>query len=777
MNNREKKSPERPVDWVNPLIDTGNPNVRWVFSASACRPFGMVRLSPDTDPVGVWGAGYRYFSDRIHCFSHLHSWQLSGIPVMPIRGTCTRPAPIRETGSTFSHQRETVRAGYHSVYLETHDIQAELTATDRVGFHRYRFPDAEFGSVVFDLGSELGPSRMSDAMLRTVGPEELEGYVENAPTPRRPKPCRVYFVVRFDQPFEALGAWEAGGFHQETDQISGEGCGAFVRFSARGGKIVRLKVGVSFVSVEKARLNLDTELSHWDFDRVRREAEDQWNQWLSRIEIEGGSDRQRTKFYTDLWRSLQGGYLTNDVDGSYCDNTGAKPVIRRTPLTGDGRPRHRRLEGDIFWGAHWSLSLLWGLAFPEILSDWSLTLVEHYKDGGLIPRGPSGGNYTFVMIGSHSTAFLVAAYMKGIRTFEIQTAYEGMRKNAFPGGLMSKAGYEHKSCRGGGIEYYIDRGYIPEGRGIQDLHHVDGAAQTLEYAYDDWCLAQMAAVLGKQEDQRLFAERSANYRNLYNSSGGFMHPRNLDGSWLEPFDPLSLEGWCESNGWQYTFYVPHDIQGLIRLMGGREPFVRKLNHAFEMAVSMDFYAPKPKPPRDAVTINYGNEPGRFVASLFNHAGAPWLSQKWTRQVKERTFSSVEAIGFREDDDNGLAAATSALLALGLFDVRGGAARRPVYEFTSPLFDRVVITLDRRYYKGDRFIIETRNNSQKNPYIQSAMLNGKPLDRPWFFHDQFSAGGVLTVELGPEPNKKWGARPEDAPPSASDHESDEDERPR
>lgn len=527
-----------------------------------------------------------------------------------------------------------------------------------------------------------------------------------------------------------------------------------------------MKVGVSYVNTTQARLNLDTELSHWDFDRVCRETGDQWNEWLSRIEVEGGSGRQRTKFYTDLWRSLQGGYLTNDVDGSYRDNTGKESEVREIPLDPNGRPAYRRLEGDIFWGAHWSLSLLWSLAYPEIVSDWSNTLVDYYKNGGLIPRGPSGGNYTYVMIGSHSTAFIVAAFMKGIRTFDVESAYHGMRKNALPGGLMSKAGYEHHSCLGGGIEYYIERGYIPEGRNIQGPIHVDGAAQTLEYAYDDWCLAQMARTLGREADYRLFIERSANFRNLFNSSSGFMQPRNLDGSWLEPFDPLSLQGWCESNGWQYTFYVPHDIQGLIRLMGGREAFTRKLNHAFEEAVPMDFYARKPEPRRDAAHVNYGNEPGRYVAHLFNHSGSPWLSQKWARQVQERTFSSVDPAGFCEDDDNGLAAATSALLAIGVFDVRGGAAEEPVYEITSPIFDKITISLDKRYYPGDTFTIETLNNCHENMYIQSAVLNHRPLDRPWFHHDQLASGGVLTIQLGPKPNKRWGARSEDAPPSMS-----------
>ena len=740
----------RPIDWVDPLIDTGKPKVRWVFSASACRPFGLVRLSPDTDPVGVWGSGYRYFSRTIHCFSHIHAWQLSGVPVMPVTGAVEKPARIGEIGSSFSHDRETVRAGYHAVFLERYGIEVECTATERVGFHRYRFPDERVCSVVVDLGSELGPSRMSTARIQAVNPYELGGFVENAPTIRRPKPCRVYFVIRFDRAFESFAAWNNQGFKESPESMSGEGCGAGARFDSRGGSVLLMKVGLSYVSLDQARLNLDTEAPHWDFDRVRSQTEEQWNDWLGRIQIDGGTDEQRTKFYTDLWRSLQGGYLTNDVDGSYCDNTRARSVIRKIPTDDNGRPRYRRLEGDIFWGAHWSLSQLWGLAYPEIVSDWCNTLVGYYRDGGLIPRGPSGGGYTFVMIGSHSTAFIVAAYMRGIRTFDVETAYEGMRKNAFPGGLMSKAGYEYDTCSGGGIEYYLDRGYIPEGRGLSGLNHIDGAAQTLEYAYDDWCLAQIAGALGREDDRRQFLERSTNYRNLFNPATGFLQPRNLDGSWLEPYDPLSMTGWCEANGWQYTYYVPHDIPGLINLMGGNKAFTLKLNGAFEQAVPMDFYAPKPELRRDAAYVNYGNEPGRFVAHLFNRAGAPWLAQKWTREVKERLFSSVGPVGFCEDDDNGLAAATSALLAIGLFDIAGGAAREPVYEITSPIFDRVVIRLDQRWYPGKSFTIETKNNSRLNRYVQSTELNGESHRKPWFFHHQFAAGGRLTLHLGPEP---------------------------
>jgi predicted alpha-1,2-mannosidase len=300
---------------------------------------------------------------------------------------------------------------------------------------------------------------------------------------------------------------------------------------------------------------------------------------------------------------------------------------------------------------------------------------------------------------------------------------------------------------------------------------VDGAAQTVEYAYQDWCLAQLALELGNKEDYRLFLGRSRNYRNLYDDASGFMRPRNQDGSWLEPFDPLSLTGWCEANSWQYTWQVPHDIPDLIRLMGGPKAFVEKLEMGFAQGEAMDYYARKPELQRDRATINYGNEPGRYVAHLFNHAGAPWLSQKWSRRVLDRTFSSVSPMGYCEDDDQGKAAATSALLALGLFDLKGGAALRPVYELTAPVFDRIMIHLDRSYHPGDVFVMEARNNGPENVYIQSAQLNGAPLDRPWFHHRDLAAGARIDLVLGPAPSVEWGAGLENAPPSmTSDNES-------
>lgn len=751
---------KHPVDWVDPLIDSASP--RWIFFSSASRPFGMVNLSPDTDVEGDWGAGYLYDTDKIRWFSHLHAWQLSAVPVMPTTGAFKGTSGSDVYRSRFSHDKEIVGPGYHAVTLDDYDIRVELTSTDRVGFHRYRFPESSQCHILFDLGARLGPPLMDDALIRRVGDVELQGYVVNAPTRRRPKACTIYFVARFNKPFELFGGWVGNKDFVGVDEVSGKNSGAFVRYSTGKDEVILLKVALSYVSIEQARLNLQTELDHWDFNRVRSESEKVWNNWLSRIGVEGGTEAQRTKFYTDLWHTLLGRRTNSDVNGKYTDNTGPKPVVRQIPLGPNGKPKYAHFNSDAFWTTFWNINQLWGLAYPEVMNQFANCLVDMYKNGGLIPRGPTGGNYSFVMIGAHSTPFIVSAYMKGIRSFDVEKAYEGMRKNAFPGGLMSKAGYEHNGYQGGGIEYYIERGYIPEGRQITGAGkkggpiHIDGAAQTLEYAYDDWCLAQMAKALGKEGDYRLFMKRAQNYRNIFDNSTGFMRPRNLDGSWLTPFDPLEPLGFCEGTAWQYNWFVPHDMQGLINLMGRRSAFNHRLNHAFEMAMPENFVSRY---------VNYGNQPSTAMAHLFNYSGAPWLTQKWVRQVKELTFGGVTPqTGYRGDEDQGQAGGLGVLMAIGLFEVRGGAAQQPIYEITSPIFDKITIHLDTRYYPGEKFVILTRNNSKENKYIQSAILDGKTWNKPWLYHQQLVDGGTLEIELGPEPNKQWGSNPKDAPPS-------------
>lgn len=751
-----------PVDWVNCTVGTANPRIRWSFFASACRPFGLVSLAPDTSPRGIWGGGYLYTNPRIHGFSHLHMWMLAGVPVLPTTGPMRGPEGSQLYGSRYSHQSESIHPGYHAVMLEDYDIRAEITSTARVGMHRYTFPAAEEAHILFDLGAPLGPGKMTTAQCRKVSSTEVVGFCVNAPTGRRPKAAHVYFAAQFSKAFESFGGWQDQKVLADIDEIAGPGSGAYVRYAPMAeGEEILMKVGISFCSVEQARKNLQAELPEWDFDGVVAASRGEWNDWLGQIEVEGGAEEQRVKFYTDLWHALLGRHLSSDVDGRYCDTTGSKPVVRQIPLDAQGRPRYHHFNSDGYWTTFWNLNPLWSLVYPDHMQQWVNFLTDMYKDGGLIPRGPSAHNYTFVMIAAHSTPLIVSAYMKGLRDFDVEAAYEGMRKNHFPGGLMSKAGYEHETCRGGGVDEYIELGYIPEDRRQHAGLHCDSAAQTLEYAYDDWSLAQMAKALGKQDDYQLFLQRAGNYRNLFDTQRNFMRPRMRDGSWLTPFDPLGPKGFCEGNAWQYTFFAPHDLAGLIELFGGRVAFNAKLNRAFELSVEKNFAARHGA----GSQVNYSNQPALHMAHLFNYSGAPWLAQKWVREVKQRTFGGITPRdGYRGDDDQGQLGALGVLMAIGLFEVRGGAGLQPVYEITSPIFDCVTIHLDQQLYPGEKFVIVAENNSAESKYIQSATLDGQPLDQAWLSHARLVAGGSLTLQLGPEPNKNWGSRPADAPPS-------------
>jgi predicted alpha-1,2-mannosidase len=758
----------RPVDLVEPLVDAANS--RWFFFNSATRPFGMVNLSPDMVINGAWNSGYRYNQDTIRSFSHIHAWQMSGIPVLPTTGEFQGHLGPDVYGSSYSHEEETVKAGYHQIVLKDYGINAELTASTRVGFHRYTFPESEQSHILFDFSTFLGPNDTHRGYVKKVSEKEIEGYGVMAPTRRRPKPTFVYFVAHFDKDFDSFNTWKDKELLPPSDEVEGRRTGAFVSFSTKEGEVRQMKVAISYVSIEQARLNLMTEVPHWDFEKVASETRDVWNDYLNRIEIEGGSEVEQRRFYTDLWHALQGRRIISDVNGQYCDMTGEKARTGQIPLDASGIPEFNHYNSDSFWGAQWTLNTLWHLVYPEITEEFVNSMLMMYRDGGLIPRGPSGGNYTYVMTGASTTPFIVSAYMKGIRGFDIDLAYEGLRKNHMPGGLMSKAGYEHYTNIGGGLEYYIDRGYIPHPVADRNYgYHQDGSGQTLEYAYQDWTLSQLAKTLGKNDDYELFLNRSKHYENIWNDSLHWMWVKNMEGDWMKPIDILRYgNGWVEGNAAQYTWWVPQDVSGLIDLIGGQKAFIDKLNTSFEMATEHDFVSAKSHDAGETREfrrryINYGNQPCMQTAFLFNYAGAPWLTQKWTRKVIDKVYSGVSPqFGYSGDEDQGLMGSLAAIMKMGLFEVHGGCAQKPYYELGSPIFDEITINLNPDYYPGGSFSIEVKNNSRENIYVQAAKLNEKVLDQYWFYHSDLINGGKLILEMGDSPNKEWASSGENLP---------------
>ena len=746
---------QSPVDYVRPQIDTHKS--RWFFFSSASRPFGMVSLSPDNWVKGSWKSGYLYDTTEVRCFSHIHCWQISGVPVMPTTGEITGHKGMEVYKSAFSHEDEIVKPGYHKLTLDKYGIEVELTSTDRVGMHRYHYPKGEKANVLFDVGAFLGHGKMKKAAIRKYSEQEVRGYAVMAPTGRRPKPLTVYYVAAFNQPIAEFGGWEMSGKSKQLvgkQMLEGENVGGYVRFDKLKRNTLLMKVAISYVSEEQAATNMKMELDHWDFDKVKKESFAAWNRELGKISVEGGTEKERIKFYTDLWHALLGRHIFSDANGKFVDNTGDRPQIRQLPLK-DGLPVRNTHNSDAFWGAEFNLNILWSIAYPKVMSDFVSTLVDYYKTGGMIARGPSGGNYTFVMVGDQATPLIAAAYNKGIRDFDVQSAYEGCLRNSEPGGIRDYAGYGRKPNPF--MENYLAKGYVPEklpGTG----GHRQGCAITLYFAYEDWCMGQFAKAMGREEDYNKYNNRSYNFRYVFDNQTGWMRPRMIDGTWLKEFSPVgkgfNAQGFVESNSAIFSYYVPHNVRDLIGLHGGREAFVRKLNKQFEMAAPNNFITPHGSHADN--WVDYENQPSLHMAHLFSHAGAPWLTQYWVRRVKSEVFGDITPYGgYNGDEDQGQMGALGVLMAIGLFDVQGGASVDPQYEITSPIFDKVTIQLDNRYYPGKTFVIRTKNNRPENIYIQSARLNGKPLNSYHFPHSELIKGGDLEIVLGPEPNKNWG----------------------
>ncbi|MCD6421725.1 GH92 family glycosyl hydrolase, partial [bacterium] len=524
---------------------------------------------------------------------------------------------------------------------------------------------------------------------------------------------------------------------QDCREKSGKHIVGFVNYATAKDEIILMKVGISFVSIEGARKNLDAEIPHWDFERIIKEARKAWNKRLSKIKIEGGSDEQKTIFYTGLYHTLIHPNIFSDVDGKYY---GMDHEIHTTSDT-----HYAIFSGwDIFRAEMPLLTLL----EPGVDNAIIRSLIAKYEEGGWLPIWEFANSYSNCMIGDPAVPVIVDAYMKGLRDFDVEKAYEAMRKSA-----LSLPPSDHLFRGRRGLEEYKNLGYIPANTpGVWAV-----VSTTLEYAYPDWCLAQMAKDLGREDDYELFIERARNYANVFDAATGFMRPRERNGSWVTPFDPLQWEhGFCESNSWQQSWFVPHDVQGLIDLMG-KEDFIDKMDTLFEKGLPHNFGGRFGENPY----YYHGNEPDQHAAYLYAYAGLPWKTQRWAREIMERAYG-LGPEGICGNDDCGQTSAWYIFSAMGFYPVCPG---QNVYVIGSPIFDKITLELDKPYKKST-FVVEAINVSRENKYIQSATLNGEVLNKPWLTHADIINGGVLTFIMGPEPNKKWGSAKEEAPPSMS-----------
>lgn len=760
-----KHQPEHTyADDVDLLMGTGNS--RWMFKPGPSLPLSMVQIAPDNQDE-IWKAGYEYTIENIMGFSHFCDWTMIGLLMQPTCGEL-KVNPGREQfpdegyRSRIDKSTEKAQVGNYSVYMTDTQIKAELTSTRHAALQRYTFPKRDDARIIIDMFTPGEyPHNLTDARITKVSNTEIEGYASyyNAFTGYTlQQEYTLYFVLQFSKPFDSMGGWVNEGvkpvtgyigawnrnhefdtpydIRQNITEISGKGdAGVFVNYSTADGEEILVRSGVSLVDMQGARNNLEKELAEpfeFDFEKVVANQRTVWNDYLGRIEIETDDYLQKKKFYTNLYRAIAAKATWSDYDGRYRDEM---ERIRQLPA-----PEDAIVSGE-YWNTFWDNQQLFNLVAPEISSTWARSSIELYKNSGWFNTDPAGVEHTGVMVAMHAVSQVMGAWQSGIRDFDLEIAYEGLKKmlttppRRYEGG--GTVGVEH-------IEPYIEYGYIPAGKGY--------VSNTLEYAYDDWCLAQMAKTLGKTEDYEYFFRRSENWRNIFDPVSGFMRPKDAKDQWIEPFDPYHTPGFVEGNAFNYTWFVPQNPKGLVEAIG-QERFVSRLNEAMEKSAKANFNAAGDN--FSAYPVNHGNQTSMEVAYLFNWADAPWLTQKWVRAIQEQYYGTTPYDAYPGDEDLGQMSSWFVMSALGLFQLDGGCGLEPTYELASPRYPKAVIRLDGKYARGKEFVIEARNASKENKYIQSVQLNGKSVSGFLIPQAEVLKGGKMVIEMGSSPNKNWG----------------------
>lgn len=753
-------------DYVDLLMGTGNS--RWMFKPVSTLPLSMVQIAPDNQDE-TWKAGYEYTIENIMGFNHFSDWTMTGFIMQPTCGSL-QVNPGREQypdegyRARIDKSSEKARVGHYSVYMTDTDITAEITSTRRAAMQRYTFPENDQSRVMIDM---FAPNEylhnLIDTRITKINDREIEGYAtyhSSVTGYSLVQEYTLYFVLQFSKPFDSMGGWvndsvpqfrsyvsgwnrshqfeQKETIYNQIESLTGKGdAGVFVHFKTKKGEQILVRSGVSLVDMVGARNNLKSEISDvfgWDFNAIVANSQKIWDEYLSRIKIETNDYLQKCKFYTNLFRALGAKAIWSDADGRFVDEE-----ERICQLSG----KNDVIVSGEYWNTFWNNQLLFNLIAPEISSAWANSAINLYKNSGWFNTDPAGVEHTGVMVAMHVVSQIQGAWQSGIRDFDIETAYQGLKKmltmkpQRHPGG--GTVGVEH-------LEPYMKNGYVPSGKGY--------VSNTLEYAYDDWALAQMAKVVGQEADYDYFMKRSESWRNIFDTVSGFIRPKNERNEWIEPFDPYRTPGFVEGNAFNYTWFVPQNPEGLIKAMG-RDRFVDRLNEAMEKSAKANFNAAG-----DNFTdfpINHGNQTSMEVTALFNWAGAPWLTQKWVRAIQEQYYGNTPYDAYPGDEDLGQMSSWFIMSTLGLFQLDGGCSDNPAYELTSPRYPKITLNLGGKYGRGKEFIIEARNASKENRYIQRVELNGKTINTFRIPQSELLRGGNMVIEMGAEPNKGWGVR--------------------
>jgi predicted alpha-1,2-mannosidase len=770
----DKKTAFDAVRYVDPQI--GSVHGRWFFYTPAALPFGMAKLAPHTNAygsAGSWGpCGYDDRHNSIEGFGHFHEFQVGGLVFMPTVGTVqtvpgTLTAPDSGYRSRFDKADEYAEPGYYSVLLKDYGVKAEITATERVGFHRYTFPKTQEANLIIDIGHRQGESSgVTEAFAQVVNGNEVEGYIETYPEYAKfcdsGRKVKMYFIALMNKQPVSTGTFVDSVNETGAAQTKGVGNGLYLRFHMEEKEQLLIQTGMSYTSIANARKNLEAEATGTDFDKVHDNATRTWNEQLGRIQVEGGDSLNRVKFYTGLWHALLGRGISSDVNGQYPQYDGS---IGQIPLDKENKPRYHHYNTDGMWGGFWNLTQLWALAYPERISEYLQSNIDYYKYRGWLHDGEAAGIYTNGVQTNFQGLLLASAYHCGIRDFDIAAGYEAALKNELEwrGRNLGNGKYD--------LSYFVHQGYVPYKDTTLSNGWVFnfGASHTLEYALSSYAVAQWAAAMGKTDDAQRLMQQARYYQNLFDTTTGFMRPKKEDGNFITKFDPMKAwDGFQEGNAFQYTWYVPHDVAGLMKLMGP-EKFSQRLEAMFNDAGKYDFGSGTGEVHSFSGIerqYNHGNQPSLHNAWMFNYAGMPWLAQKWTRAICNQFYGTeaLKGYGVGQDEDQGQLGAWFVMAAMGLFDVQGHSAQHPTFQFGSPLFDRITIQLSPKYYSGKTLVIETQNQVKENQYVQGVQWNSKPVNECWINRDLLMQGGTLSFTMGSTPNKHWGVGA--PPPSMS-----------
>ncbi len=723
------------VSYVDPLIGTAH--CRSFHFAPGSMPFGMAKPGPSTNGSlgnadGWQATGYDYRDKSIEGFVCTHEFQVGGITLAPSTGMLlTTPGNPDGTGprgyrSAFSHEEEVATAGYYQVLLKDYDINAECTATDRVAYLRFTYPESKTAHLIFDIGHQQGESgKVKDSEVWINADGTVEGWVVTRPEYiKKYQPTadqRIYFSAIVDKKASGCGVFNGTDIKEHATYAHGLGAGAYLDFETHEDEQITAKVAISYTSVQNARINLRAEADGVSFDDAKTASQQAWEEALSRIQVETTNRDDLKKFYTGLYHGLLGRGVMSDVGGTYPKHDG---TIGQVPMQ-EGKPKYRMFNTDAMWGGQWNLTQLWALAYPDHLSEFVSSTLQEYRDCGWLADGLA--NSKFVSgVGTNQLPLMIdAAYQCGIRDFDLKLAYEACLKNELDGENRPEGAGKDDTAD------FVELGYAPHknlGERGEDFYF--SGSHTLEYSFSAYATAMLAKSLGQMEYYDKLAWLARGWERIFDEQTGYMHPRLKNGEFIANFDPMQVwRGFQEGNAVQYTFYVPHQPEELIAKVGVDE-FNKRLDGIFAASRPQIFSGGKEI---DAFAglrtyYNQGNQPCLHISWLFNHSGRPDLSQKWVRAICDEFYGTdgIHGYGYGQDEDQGQLGSWYVMSSIGLFAVDGLTSPDPAFSIGSSLFDKVTIKLDKKYYAGDEFVITAKGgNGKKNIYVlPTKLINGE-----------------------------------------------------